>query len=201
MNELTYPESYEFENDAIRALVETLDTHDPGEGGHSERVAVYATSVGHRLDMTFRELLDLRRAAALHDVGKISVNQTTLRKLGELDEEEIEEIRAHALYAMAIVESYEWLKPTLPMIRHHHERWDGTGYPEGLAGEDIPLGARIIGVCEAFDVLLTGSPWRRPVSDDDALAELQRCSGTQFDSEVVVALREVHPLIQPVKLG
>ena len=185
-------------NDTIRALVQALDLHEPGEGGHSERVSVYATATGHELGMHFDELVDLRRAAALHDIGKISVNQTTLRKLGDLDESELEELRSHALMAMRIVESFEWLRPAVPMIRHHHEWWDGTGYPEGLAGEDIPLGARIIGACEAFDVLVTGSPWRRHVTDAEALSELERCCGSQFDVRVVSALREVQPLIQPV---
>ena len=185
-------------NDTIRALVQALDLHEPGEGGHSERVSVYATATGHELGMHFDELVDLRRAAALHDIGKISVNQTTLRKLGDLDESELEELRSHALMAMKIVESFEWLRPAVPMIRHHHEWWDGTGYPDGLAGDDIPLGARIIGACEAFDVLVSGSPWRRHVSEAEALAELERCSGTQFDAKVVSALRGVQPLIQPV---
>ncbi|MBS1721846.1 MAG: HD domain-containing protein [Armatimonadetes bacterium] len=185
-------------NDTIRALVQALDLHEPGEAGHSERVSVYATATGHELGMSYDDLIDLRRAAALHDIGKISVNPTTLRKLGDLSEEELEELRSHALMAMRIVESFEWLRPTVPMIRHHHERWDGEGYPDGLAGDQIPLGARIIGACEAFDVLLTGSPWRHAVDDDEALAELRRCAGAQFDPDVVAAFAKVQPLIQPV---
>lgn len=185
-------------NDTVRALVQALDLHEPGEGGHAERVAVFATAAGHELGMTFNELLDLRRAAALHDIGKISVNQTTLRKIGELGDDELEELRSHALMAMRIVESFEWLRPAVPMIRHHHERWDGTGYPDGLAGEEIPLGARVIGVAEAFDVLVTGSPWRRAVSNSEAVAELRRVSGQQFDPRVVEAFSVVQPLIQPV---
>lgn len=188
-------------NDTVRALVQALDLHEPGEGGHAERVAVYATSTGHELGMTFNELIDLRRAAALHDIGKISVNQTTLRKIGELGDDELEELRSHALMAMRIVESFEWLRPAVPMIRHHHERWDGTGYPDGLAGEAIPLGARVIGVAEAFDVLVSGSPWRRAVSPAEALDELQRVAGQQFDPRVVEAFAQVQPLIQPVGMA
>lgn len=188
-------------NDTVRALVQALDLHEPGEGGHAERVAVYATSTGHELGMTFNELVDLRRAAALHDIGKISVNQTTLRKIGELGDDELEELRSHALMAMRIVESFEWLRPAVPMIRHHHERWDGTGYPDGLSGEDIPLGARVIGVAEAFDVLVSGSPWRRSVSPSEALDELRRVAGQQFDPKVVKAFAKVQPLIQPVGMA
>lgn len=187
-------------NDAVRALVQTLDDHDPGEGGHALRVSVYATAVGQRMGMKFDDLIDLRHAAALHDIGKISVTQCTLRKLGELDEQELEELRSHALMALQIVGSYAWLKPSVPMIQHHHERWDGFGYPSGLAGEEIPLGARVIGVCEAFDVLLTGSPWKAAVTVDEAFTELDRCSGTQFDKSVVEALKAVQLVIQPVGL-
>lgn len=187
-------------NDAVRALVQALDLHDPGEGGHAVRVSVYATAVGQRMGMKFADLLDLRHAAALHDIGKISVTQATLRKLGDLSEQELEELRSHALMALQIVGSFAWLRDSVPMIQHHHEQWDGSGYPEGLAAEAIPLGARIIGVCEAFDVLLTGSPWRSAVSAEVAFAELDRCSGTQFDQAVVEALKAVQPLIQPVGL-
>jgi len=194
-------ETLDSSNDTIRALVEALDLHEPGEGGHSERVSVYATATGHKLGMSYNDLVDLRRAAALHDIGKISVNQSTLRKIGELTEGELEELRSHALMALRIVQSFAWLRPVVPMIQHHHERWDGSGYPDGLLGDSIPLGARIIGVCEAFDVLVSGSPWRRAVSDDEALAELQRCSGTQFDPVVVEALSAVQPLIQPVGMA
>ena len=200
MSEVIDAVSYEHENDAIRTLVQELELHDPGERGHSERVAVYSTAVGDRLGMPFEELLSLRRAAALHDVGKISVNPVTLRKIGELDESEIQELRSHALLAMDYVGSFEWLRPAIPMIRHHHEWWDGTGYPDGLAGDAIPLGARIISACEAFDVLVSGSPWRKALADSDAVAELRRCSGTQFDPAVVAAFEEIQPLIQPAKL-
>ncbi len=188
-------------NDTVRALIQALDLHEPGEGGHAERVSVYAAATGHALGLGYDDLLNLRRAAALHDIGKISVSQSTLRKLGTLDEEELEELRSHALMAMRLVESFEWLKPTVPMIRHHHERWDGQGYPDGLVGTAIPVGARIIGACEAFDVLVSGSPWRRAVSEAEALAELRRCAGSQFDPEVVEALATVQPLIQPVGTG
>ena len=190
--------NFERENDTIRALVETLNLHEPGEGGHAERVAVYATATGHRLGMTFDEVLHLRRAATLHDIGKISVSSTTLQKIGELEDAELEELRSHALLALSVIETYEWLRPTLPMIQHHHERWDGTGYPAGLKGNDIPLGARVIGVAEAFDVLVTGSPWRRKITIAEALEELRRCCGSQFDPAVVSAFEAVQPVIQPV---
>ena len=100
--------------------------------------------------------------------------------------------------AMRVIEEFDWLRPVLPLVRHHHERYDGTGYPDGLSGEDIPLGARIIGVAETFDVLTSATPWRQPLSREEAVAEVRRCSGAQFDPEVVEAFCLVEPLIQPL---
>jgi response regulator RpfG family c-di-GMP phosphodiesterase len=100
--------------------------------------------------------------------------------------------------ALQVVGSFEWLRAALPMIRHHHERWDGQGYPNGLAGESIPLGARIIAVAESFDVLTFGAPWRQRVSEAEALLEIQSGAGSQFDPAVVAAFLEVQPLVQPV---
>lgn len=188
-------ESY---NDTIKALVQALELHGPGEGGHAERVSVYSVATGERLGLPFGELVDLRYAGALHDVGKICISPSLLGKLGELTEEEIAELRTHALMALKVVESFEWLKPTIPMIRHHHERWDGTGYPDQLRGEQIPLGARIIAVAETFDVMTCGDGWRKKLHPDHAIAELERCSGSQFDPKVVEAFKAVQPLIQPI---
>lgn len=188
-------ESY---NDTVKALVKALDLHGPGEGGHAERVSVYCVATGERLGLTFAELMDLRYASALHDVGKICINPSLLGKLGELSEAEMEELRSHALMALKVVECFEWLRPTIPMIRHHHERWDGTGYPDRLQGEEIPIGARIIAVAETFDVLTNGEGWRKKLSEEQALEELSRCSGSQFDPKVVEAFQVVQKLIQPV---
>lgn len=192
------PMNFASENSVIRELIDELDVHEPGEAGHSDRVSVYAAAVGHELGLEFEDLLHLRRAAALHDIGKISVDQNLLSKLGRLTDEEIAELREHATLAMEILGSHDWLRPCVPMIRHHHEHLDGSGYPDGLHGEDIPLGARIISVCEAFDVLVHGCPWKEAVTEEFALNELRRCSGTQFDPGVVQALKSVRLLIQPV---
>lgn len=105
-------------------------------------------------------------------------------------------LRLHALIAASVVEAFDWLQPCLPNIRHHHERWDGEGYPDGLAGHDIPLGARIINLAETFDVILMGLHGA-PRGEETAIQEIQRCSGTQFDPRVVDAFLTVQPLIQP----
>jgi HD-GYP domain-containing protein (c-di-GMP phosphodiesterase class II) len=174
-----------------------LDRHSPSERGHAERVAVYAVAIGDRLGLDDEALLNLRYAALLHDVGKISVDAQLLQKMGQLSEEELDALRLHALIAASVVEAFDWLEPVLPDIRHHHERWDGGGYPDGLVGLDISLGARIINLAETFDVMLAGFVGD-PKSEGAALEEIERCSGSQFDPRVVEAFRKVQPLIQPM---
>jgi response regulator RpfG family c-di-GMP phosphodiesterase len=144
-------------------------------------------------------LLNLRYAALLHDVGKISLDAQLLNKVGKLDDEEIDALRLHALIAASILEAFDWIQPCLLDIRHHHERWDGGGYPDRLVGPDIPLGARIINLAETFDVMLTGTHGDSK-TERAALDEIKRCSGSQFDPRVVDAFLTVQPLIQPLQL-
>lgn len=186
-------------NATVRALVRALDLHLPGEGDHAERVAVYAVATGERLGLSDDALIQLRWAAALHDVGKVAIDARLLGKLGQLDDEELDEMRRHAQAAYAVLEMLPWLAPSLPAIRSHHERWDGEGYPDGLKGEAIPLEARIIGVVEAFDFLAHGTGWRGSRGRTPARDEVARCAGTQFDPRVVHEFLAVEPLIQPVR--
>lgn len=185
-------------NEIVLGLLKDLDLHRPGERGHAERVAVYAVAMGHELGLTDDELLALRYAATLHDVGKVRVDMALVRKLGRLEDEEIEAMRLHAELSLELLEDIPWLGPSLPMIIHHHERWDGQGYPAGLGMNLIPLGARIIAVAETFDVLTSSSGWLDPVDEEVAREELEACAGTQFDPEVVAAFFKVQPLIQPI---
>lgn len=186
-------------NDLVRSLLRALEGHAPGEGGHAERVAVYSVATGEKLGMDDQKLLHLRRAAQLHDIGKVKVQQSILTNPGRLSDSEWDALRLHAILAESILETLWFLSPAMPMIRHHHERWDGKGYPDGLAGEDIPLGARIIGVAEAFDSMTHATPFRPASSLPDALTELRKEAGRQFDPRVVDAFDEVQPLIQPVE--
>ncbi len=188
------------QNDTIRALLRSLELHSPAEAGHAERVAVYAAATAHELGVDAEGLRWIRRAAALHDVGKIALDADLLRKKGGLTEDEIRALRLHAALAERVIQTIPWLQDAVPIIRSHHERVDGTGYPDGLAGDDIPLGARIIAVAEAFDVMTMPSVFRMPVSEEAALAELRDCSGTQFDRAVVEAFAKIQPKVQPVPI-
>jgi putative nucleotidyltransferase with HDIG domain len=182
-------------NDTVKALVRVAAMREKGADLHSARVAVLAVATGEKLGMSDEELLVLRRAAELHDIGKVAISDSILGKLGSLSEEEIQIMRQHATLALEILGAVQALKPTLPLIKHHHERWDGTGYPDGLAGEQIPLGARIIAVAEVYDILTHGAPWKEPLGVEEAKAEIQRCAGTQFDPRVVEAFLQVCDLM------
>jgi len=182
-------------NDAVKAMVRMAAMREKGADQHSARVAVLAVATGEKLGMSDEELLILRRAAELHDIGKVAISESVLGKLGRLSEEEIKIMRQHATLALDILGAVQALQPTLPLIKHHHERWDGTGYPDGLAGEEIPLGARIIAVAEVYDILTHGAPWKEPLSVEEAKAEIRRCAGTQFDPRVVEAFLQVCDLM------
>ena len=171
--------------DHVYALAATVDARDPYTYGHSKRVAAIAEVIGRAARLSPNELAHLRGAALLHDIGKVGVPDSTLGKPGKLTEDEWEVIRKHCDEGARIVGHVKALEALVPLIRHHHEWYDGSGYPEGLAGERIPVGARIISIADAFDTMTTRRPYREPVSKEDALVELRRCSGTQFDANLV----------------
>jgi HD-GYP domain-containing protein (c-di-GMP phosphodiesterase class II) len=133
----------------------------------------------------------LRYSAALHDIGKIGVRREVLNKPGGLEPSERGEVEQHTLIGERILAPIEFLAPIRPIVRHAHERWDGSGYPDGLAGEDIPLGARIVFACDAYDAMTTDRPYRAALTDPEARDELRRGAGKQFDPEVVEALLKV----------
>ncbi len=184
-------------NEELNDLLVRLDLHAPGERAHAERVAVYAVATGHAMGLGEDALLSLRYAATLHDIGKIRVDRNLLLKLGRIEDAEIQELRKHAMLAEETIQAVPWLDASWPLIRHHHEWWNGEGYPDGLVGPAIPLGARIIGLAEAFDVLAT-LPGEPEDVETAALAEIKRCTGTQFDPGSVSAFLNVQPLIQPI---
>lgn len=174
---------------AVDALISAVAERDKFARGHSERVTDYSIEIGKGMSLNTEELTNLRYAASLHDVGKIAISSRILNKLGKLTADEVAIMRRHSLIALRILEKIEGLEGSLPIIRHHHERWDGGGYPDGLKAEDIPLGARIVAVAEAYDILTSDVPWRDAYSHSTAMAEIERCSGTQFDPAVVEAFK------------
>ncbi len=171
----------------VRALAERGD--DLGQ--HNEEVAELAVAVCHELALEAAEVVVVRRAAELHDVGKLAVPDAILGKPSALDEDEWEFMKQHTIIGERIVASATSLRDVAPIIRSSHEHWDGAGYPDGLAGEGIPLGARVIAVCDAYDAMTTTRPYRGAMSEASAMTELRRCAGRQFDPRVVAAFERV----------
>ena len=185
-------------NETLRALLEALDLNAPGERMHAERVAVYAVATGAELGLSEEELLQLRYSALLHDVGKTRLDGGLLSKVGKLTDVELDVLRRHAEYSVKLVESYDFLVPAIPGIRSHHERWNGAGYPDGLVGEEIPIAAQIIGMCEAFDVMMNGAAWKSSTTREIALEEVEGSAGVEWNPEVVEAFLKVERVIQPI---
>lgn len=177
----------ESESSALAKMLNLRSATVGAPDGHSERVAVYSVAIGKHIDLPDKTLKDLRSAAILHDVGKVGITRQIVEKLGRLTEREFEIMRLHSTIAIRMLERVEGLKDSLPMIKHHHERFDGKGYPDGLVGHGIPLGARIIAIAETFDMLVSDLPWRDAMSIGEALAEISKCSESQFDPMIVDA--------------
>jgi diguanylate cyclase (GGDEF)-like protein len=168
-------------------LLSALSERDPQLCGHLNVVAELAQRCGTALGLTRDKLEVVHHAAELHDVGKVAIPDEILAKPGPLTEDEWTVVRHHTLAGERIISAAPALGPVARLVRSSHERWDGTGYPDGLAGDAIPLGARIIAVADAFDAMTSRRPYRAAISHIDALAELERCAGTQFDPAVVAA--------------
>jgi putative nucleotidyltransferase with HDIG domain len=180
----------------LRALATALDSRDNETAGHAQRVTWLAVRIGRELGLDEAALLELQRGAMLHDIGKIGVPDMVLRKPGPLTDEEWVLMRRHATLGAEMLDGIPFLSDTIPLVRHHHERWDGRGYPDGLAGEAIPLGARIFAVADAFDAMTSHRPYRQPMTLVQARAELARCAGSQFDPAVAT----VHARIPDAEL-
>jgi diguanylate cyclase (GGDEF)-like protein len=170
------------------ALSAVLEAKDPYTAQHSDSIAERAVAVGRRLEMNPEELRVLRYAAAFHDIGKIAIPRSVLNKPGPLTATERLMIEQHTVIGERILSPIEFLHPALPLVRHAHERWDGGGYPDGLAGEEIPLGARVLFVCDAHDAMTTDRPYRQALAPSVVLSELREGAGSQFDPAVVEAL-------------
>jgi two-component system, cell cycle response regulator len=172
-------------------LLRSLSERQPALHVHLRGTADLAMAVGRELEMHGEELDDVAHAAELHDVGKIAIPDAILEKAGSLDENEWAFMRRHTIIGERILMAAPSLRSVAKLVRSSHERWDGGGYPDGLVGEEIPLGARVVAVCDAFDAMTTNRPYRHRVNEPAAIAELLACAGTQFDPEVVKAFVRV----------
>jgi HD-GYP domain-containing protein (c-di-GMP phosphodiesterase class II) len=175
---------------ALLALSKAIEARDPYTRGHSARVARMARAVGVRLGCDEARLALLRLGGALHDVGKLVVSEQVLNKPGPLTAEELAEVREHPTVGARLVTLDPTLRPAVPAVLYHHERWDGAGYPTGRAGPDIPIEARILAVADSFDAMTSNRPYRSALPTEQAVEEVDRCAGTQFDPDVAVAFLE-----------
>jgi len=173
--------------DTVRALTSAIDASDPYTRGHSERVTHYSVAIARAMRLSERRVQAIEYAGFLHDMGKIGINQGILTKPGSLTEDEWQAMREHPAIGARIVSDLDFLKGAREVVLYHHERYDGKGYPEGLAGEQIPLEARITKVADAFDAMMSDRPYRAALGLDKAINELERGKGTEFDPTVVDA--------------
>jgi HD-GYP domain-containing protein (c-di-GMP phosphodiesterase class II) len=176
---------------SLLGLANALEAKDACTRGHSERVGARARRLGTALGLPADEIDTLTQAGLLHDIGKIGVPETVLRKRGALDPDEWTLMRQHPVIGAQIVAPFEFFADGALVIRHHHERWDGSGYPDGLAAGAIPLGARIVAVADVFDALTSARPYRMALGLDAALAYLAAEAGHTLDPDVVAALLDV----------
>ncbi|TMQ58670.1 MAG: HD-GYP domain-containing protein [Candidatus Eisenbacteria bacterium] len=180
----------------IVSLTMALEAKDPYTEGHSVRVAAYSEAIGKQLGLPPATLDMIHRSCLLHDIGKIAVDETILAKKGRLNQMEREKMDMHVLIGENILRPIALLHPLLPGVRHHHERFDGTGHPDGLRGEAIPIEARIMAVADAFDAMTSNRPYREPLPEEEALTELRRAAGAQFDPRVVAAFEQIYPAVK-----
>ena len=183
---------------AVAALAAAIDARDNYTASHSEEVVRLACDVARRLGLAPAEVEKVRDGAMLHDVGKVAIPNEILYKPGPLSPEEWEVMRTHPLIGERILLRTPELARIAPLVRHEHERWDGRGYPDGLCGESIPIGSRVILACDAYSAMITARPYREPMSHEAALRELERGAGAQFDPRVVEALLRVLTLREPL---
>ena len=174
--------------EAIESLNAAVDAKDPSTAGHSKRVEQIAVRIGRELEFDPLRLELLRLGALFHDIGKLAVPDAILLKPARLTRQEFEVIKRHCNDGARIVDRFGPLRPVVSIVRHHHERWSGEGYPAGLKGETIPFEASIVGVADAWDAMTTNRPYKATLSVEEAREELKRCRGTQFRPDVVDAL-------------
>jgi putative nucleotidyltransferase with HDIG domain len=178
-------------NETIGSLAAAVDARDSNTERHAERVTELAVALGQWIGMGDEELRNLERGALLHDVGKIGVSDLILSKPGKLTDVEWDQMRQHPIIGHEMLQNVSFLQAALPVVRHHHERWDGSGYPDRLRGEWIPKAARLFAVIDVYDALTSDRPYRPAMSHQEAILILRKDSGTHFDPAMVIAFEEL----------
>jgi len=186
-NASLYEELQKTYYETMVALGNTLEAKDKYTRGHTERVSKLALGTAKELELSTEQIKNLRMAAELHDIGKIAIQGMIIRKKSGLSDEEYEIIKQHPIKGCEILKPIEFLIPVLPIIKYHHERYDGSGYPEGLKGEQTPIEARILNLVDAFDAMTTQRPYNKPLTTRQALVEVKKQAGKSFDPSIVEA--------------
>ena len=181
-------ENHELFINSVRALAAAIDAKDPYTRGHSERVARYAVSIARAMELPPEEVRKVRLSALLHDVGKIGIDDRILRKPTALTDEEFEVMKTHPAKGAAIMSAIPQLADVVPGMKHHHEKWEGGGYPDGLKGEEIPLLARIVSVADTFDAMTTTRPYQKAMQITYVINRIQSLAGTRFDRRITDVL-------------
>lgn len=185
--------------EAVRLLAEALETKDSVTRGHSNRVRKLSVELARELGVLENELERIELGAFLHDLGKMGVRDDVLKKPGKLTEDEYSHMQRHPEIGMRMLEASPYFADLIPLVRHHHEKWDGSGYPGNLAGEAIPLGSRIIAICDTFDTIVSDRPYKKPLPQQHALEVLRGMAGRMFDPglvEIFIA-REIYLRVTP----
>ena len=176
----------------IKTLAHAIDARDHYTFSHSDNVTRYAELIARQMNVDAAYIADISDACQLHDLGKIGVHDNVLSKPSALTDEEFTQIKQHAEKGAQILEPLKFLEGVIDIVKHHHERWDGKGYPDGLKGEEIPLGARIMSVADSYDAMVSARPYRKVgLTKQEAVAEIKKNSGSQFDPKVVEAFLKV----------
>jgi HD-GYP domain-containing protein (c-di-GMP phosphodiesterase class II) len=183
----------------LSMLTRAIEARDPYTRGHSTRVTALAELVALRLGWGEERLKSLRIGGRLHDVGKLAIPDAVLSKEGRLEADELVQIQEHPKVGAKLILRIAALRDAIPYVLYHHERWDGTGYPSGKAGEEIPVEARVLAVADAFDAMTSDRPYRPALSHDEALAEVERCAGTQFDPEIARIFLELFGEVEELR--
>ncbi|MEW5804113.1 MAG: HD domain-containing phosphohydrolase [bacterium] len=175
----------------IQALCELIELKNPYTYRHSQKVTKYAVEIAEEMGLSHEEIDQVKQSGPIHDIGKIGISDAILNKPGGLTDEEFKEIKRHPVLGTRVLKHLRLLQPEMAIVEHHHERWDGRGYPDGLRGNKIPRASRILAVADSIDAMLSNRPYRPVQTLEYAISELHRCCGTQFDPEVVEAFLAV----------